>query len=66
MLTPLNCPFCGYEGEVVPIGWADRYAVACTNPDGCPVEAQATAGSREQAVELWNRRAPVAAQVGAA
>lgn len=53
---PLNCPFCGHEADASRIGLTSRYGVTCTNDD-CPVEAQATAGSLNEAIRLWNTRA---------
>jgi hypothetical protein len=57
MLAPMNCPFCGNEAEAGRIGITTRYGVQCSNED-CPVESQATAGSMDDAIRLWNTRTP--------
>ena len=63
---PLPCPWCGHDADAGRIGLTSRYGVDCTNGD-CPVEAQATAGTMEEAIRLWNTRAsaPHAAKVAA-
>lgn len=53
----LNCPYCGSEADAGRCGGTNRYAVTCSSDD-CPVEQQATAGSLQEAIALWNRRAP--------
>lgn len=60
-LAPLPCPFCGHEADAGPIGKAPGYpyGVVCGNPDGCIVEAQATASSLAEAIAQWNTRTPV-------
>ena len=59
MTRPLPCPWCGHEAHAGRIGFTKWFGVSCTN-DECPVEAQASALTLEQAIADWNRRAPVA------
>jgi hypothetical protein len=51
---PLPCPFCGHPADAGRIGFTEHFGVTCGNPDGCPVEAQATAADLDQAIRLWN------------
>lgn len=55
-VQPQNCMHCGSEADAGRCGITTRFAVTCSNDD-CPVEQQATAGSLQEAIALWNRRA---------
>jgi hypothetical protein len=57
VIAPLPCPFCGHEADASRVGHTRRFAVTCGADEGCIVEAQATAGTLEDAVKLWNTRA---------
>lgn len=54
------CPFCGQKPTIQPWhgGAPTKRMIACPNLD-CDVSPNVTGETRQQAVERWNKRAPV-------
>lgn len=58
MAELLSCPFCGGEAEVVVfarVGQRPIFFPTCTN---CGAELPRVYRTKEQAIEVWNTRAP--------
>ena len=49
------CPFCGKRPGVHRSTFSEKYRIRCDQKGGCGAET-ASCGTKEQAIDAWNRR----------
>ena len=52
-----TCPFCGGEVTVDYNEYTNKYSIACGSPECSLCVVTYSCDTKEQAIEIWNRRA---------